>query len=107
MHDLLRRGGAAPEQGRRQRGRADKSRHCCNSAEIFPLPRAAFLLHSPGPNARIIVSSTLAGGCVAHDTTRQSPVADRLASATQGKVQEIARASGPSAKISFAKPTPA
>src|SRR5437667_11592625 len=45
--------------------------------------------------------------CSEHDTTRESPVADRLASATHGKVQEIARSSGPSAKVSFAKPTPA
>src|SRR5438105_15939649 len=45
--------------------------------------------------------------CNKHETAWQLPVADRLASATKGQVQEIARVLDPSAKFSFAKPTPA
>jgi hypothetical protein len=49
----------------------------------------------------------LAGGCAQHDTTGQFPVADRLASAIEQKVQELARPFGPSAKQDFAEWTPA
>jgi len=60
-------------------------------------PRSPIRVTSTTVLRRLLCSATLrivvnlAGGCVQHDTTWQFPVADPLASATEGKVQELAR----------------
>jgi hypothetical protein len=53
-----------------------------------------------GPNSKM--SPTKQEGVHLHDATREFPVADRLASATEGKSKIL----GPSAKRDFAKSVP-
>ena len=63
----------------------------------LPMPFAALSIRSTSVLRRLRCSGrlravvNLAGGCAQHDTTWEFPVADPLASATERKVQELAR----------------
>src|SRR5712691_8900115 len=95
----------APLQNRRRTWRTThalrrRTTDASPTGRVFSLaqPRAECQIHGVVNTGRRV--------CSEHDTTRESPVADRLASATHGKVQDIARSSWPSAKISFANRPP-